>query len=156
MSSTFYLISQTFSDRITFILSWNTPTQLVYCYMAALRLDYNKCTFIQQTITLQNTSQSLVDGEAVAYHLNPFCRNMEIISSSRPNLALSDILEYLSICCSPHIHLTMFISAQAKASSISVLTGHNFLHRCYTPCLYVHTRVLSCEKLNLLFLTTVY
>ena len=38
-------------------------------------------------------------------------------------LTLSTTLDYLSICCTPHIRLTTLISARAKASSFSLVAS---------------------------------
>ena len=58
------------------------------------------------------------------YYLNLLHRNMETLSSSRPNLSLGTTLEHLSIWHTTHVNLTIVISARAKASLFSFITDH--------------------------------
>jgi len=66
------------------------------------------------------------------YHRNLFCRSTEIMSSN-PSLSLNPLLGTLSCSLTPHIHLTILISA----ASFSFLTGQISL-----PC-----NILLCTQL---------
>jgi len=56
------------------------------------------------------------------YHTNLFCCSTKIMSSN-PSHSLNPLLRTLSCSLMPHIHLTIFISAQWSATSFSLLTG---------------------------------
>ena len=56
------------------------------------------------------------------YHRNLFCCNTEI-KSSNPSLSLNPLLGTLTCSFTPHIHLTILISASWSATSFSFLTG---------------------------------
>jgi len=56
------------------------------------------------------------------YHPNLFCCNTEIMSSN-PSSSLNSLFETLSFILTPHIHLTILISALRTDTSISFLTG---------------------------------
>jgi len=56
------------------------------------------------------------------YHRNLFCCSTEIISSN-PSHSLIPLLGTLSCSFTPHIHLTILISAHWSATSFSFLTG---------------------------------
>ena len=99
-------------------LDFNSTRMLSYCkklqpiqWLFAKNHSLFKLWFLRQII------------KTCSYHLNLFRRNMEIISFSRPNLYLSEMVEYLSIWCTPHIHLNILILAWAKANTFSFLTG---------------------------------
>jgi len=55
------------------------------------------------------------------YHCNLFCCTE--IMSSNPSLSLNPLLGILSCSFTPHIHLTILISAHRSATSFSFLTG---------------------------------
>jgi len=56
------------------------------------------------------------------YHRNLFCCSTEMMSSN-PSLSLSPLLGTLSGSFTPHIHLTILISARWSATSFFFLTG---------------------------------
>ena len=62
------------------------------------------------------------------YQLSPFCCKTSAMSSI-PSLSLSSLLGSLSFSLTPHIHLTILISARWSATTFSVLTGQASL-----PC----------------------
>ena len=69
------------------------------------------------------------------YRCNLFCCSTKIMSSN-PSLSLSPLLGTLSCMLTPHIHLTILISARWSATSFSFLTGQVSL-----PC-----NVLLCTQ----------
>jgi len=56
------------------------------------------------------------------YHCNLFCCTTKIMSSN-PSFSLNPLLGILSCSLTPHIHLTILISAHWSATSFSFLTG---------------------------------
>jgi len=56
------------------------------------------------------------------YHLNLFCSSTEIMLSS-PSLCFNPLLGTPSSSLTPHIHLTVLISARWSAASFSFLMG---------------------------------
>jgi len=72
-----------------------------------------------------------------AYHRNLFHCSTEIMSS-KPSLPLNSLLGTLSCNFTPHIHLTILISALWSATSFSFVTGQVSL-----PCnILLHTQLL--------------
>jgi len=71
------------------------------------------------------------------YHRNPFCGSTEIMSSN-PSLSLNPLLGTLSCSLTPHIHLTILMSACWSSTSFSFLTGQFSI-----PCnILLHTQLL--------------
>ena len=56
------------------------------------------------------------------YQRSLFCRNINAMSST-PSLSLSSLLGSLSFSLTPHIHLTILISARWSSTTFSFLTG---------------------------------
>ena len=74
------------------------------------------------------------------YHRSQFCCNTNVMSSI-PNLYLSSLLGNLSFSLTPHIHLTILISACRSATTFSFLTAHVSL-----PCnTLLHTRLTAVQ-----------
>ena len=69
--------------------------------------------------------------------LHPIITNTNAVSSI-PNLSLSSLLGNLSFSLTPHIHLTILISARRSATSFSFLTGQVSLPR----NMLLHTQLL--------------
>jgi len=61
------------------------------------------------------------------YHRNLFCCSIDIMPSI-PSLSLNFLLGTLSFTLTPHIHMTILISARWSATSFSFLTGQVSLH----------------------------
>ena len=72
-----------------------------------LSTSYSMHFFTQSSPSFRNTCP---------YHRSLFCCNANVLSSI-PNLSLSSILGNLSFSWTPHIHLTILISARWSATS---------------------------------------
>ena len=86
--------------------------------------SYSMHFFTQSSSSFRSTSP---------YQRSLFCCNTNAMSST-PSLSLSSLLGSLPFSLTPHIHLTILISARWSATTFSYLTGQVSL-----PCNMLHT-----------------
>ena len=107
--------------------SWQSFCKTSLQVLFGLPLDLTHST----SYCLHFFTQSLTSfHNACPYECNLDCCSTDIISCIL-NLFCNSLLETLSITLTPHIHLTILISARWCATSFSFLTGRSHFHATY-------------------------